>query len=89
MTAAGLRDTAVDLLHGFGSLLRARLVWLLLAAAIGYSFGYHDAFRGPESLGWKAGDLVDRLMPDALNEARQRNAEAIRQRVHSDAELTP
>jgi hypothetical protein len=89
MSAAALRELAVDLLHTVASIPRRRLFWLLLAAVIGYSFGYQDAFRGPESLGWQFGSLVDRVMPAMVNEARRRNSEAIRDRVQGSIELPP
>lgn len=89
MSAAGVRDAAIESVRTLGSILRRRFFWLLVAAGIGYSFGYQDAYRGPESLGWKVGDLVDRLTPASMSEARQRNAEAIRQRAQSGAEIAP
>jgi len=89
MSAAGLRSVAVDLFHTIASMPRRRFFWLLVAAGIGYSFGYRDAYRGPESLGWKFGDLVDRVMPASVNEMRRRNSEAIRQRVQGAIELPP
>ena len=84
---ATLREAAADLLRTLASIPRRRLFWLLLAAIAGYSFGYQDAFRGPESLGWKFGALVDRITPASISEARRRNAEAIRQRVQSGVDL--
>ena len=63
--------------------------WLLVAAGVGYSFGYQVAYRGPQSLGWKVGDLIDRLTPASVSEARRRNADAIRQRVQSGTEVSP
>ena len=57
-----------------------RILPFILVLAIGYTLGYQDAYRGPSSLGWKLGDLMDRMHPDAVREARARNAEAIRQK---------
>lgn len=87
MSAAALRDAAVDFLHLMASMPRRRFFWLLAAAVAGYSFGYQDAFRGPESLGWKFSELVDRITPASISEARKRDAEAIRQRVQHGLEL--
>lgn len=89
MSVAAVRDAAVELLQILASVPRRRLFWLLVAAGVGYSVGYQDAFRGPESLGWKVGDLVDRMMPAAVNEARRRNSEAIRRGVQQSIELPP
>jgi hypothetical protein len=56
-----------------------RFVPFLLLLTLGYTLGYNDAYRGPSSLGWMLGDLVDRMKPDAVRDARARNAAAIRQ----------
>jgi hypothetical protein len=56
-----------------------RFVPFVLLLAVGYTLGYNDAYRGPSSLGWMLGDLVDRMKPDAVRDARARNAEVIRQ----------
>lgn len=85
--AASLRTAAVDSLRTIASIPRRSFFWLLVAAIAGYSFGYQDAFRGPQSLGWKFGELVDRVAPAAVSEARRRNAEAIRQRVEQNVEV--
>lgn len=53
----------------------------ILCIVIGYTLGYQDAFRGPSSLGWKLGEVMDHLTPNSVLEARKRNAEAIRQGV--------
>ena len=87
ISAAALRDVAVNLLHDIASIPRRRYFWLLVAAIAGYSFGYRDAFRGPESLAWKVGDLLERVAPVSVNEARRRNAEALRQRMQQPVEL--
>jgi len=86
MSAAALRDVAINLLHDIASIPRRRYFWLLLAAVAGYSFGYRDAFRGPESLAWKVGDLLERVAPASVNEARRRNAEALRHRMQEQVE---
>jgi hypothetical protein len=57
-----------------------RILPLLLAILIGYTLGYNDAYRGPDSLGWKMGELTDKLQPDNVRAARSRNAEAFRQK---------
>jgi hypothetical protein len=87
MSAASLRDVAVNLLRDIASIPRRRYFWLLLAAIAGYSYGYRDAFRGPESLAWKVGDLLERVAPASVNEARRRNAEALRQLMRANVEL--
>ena len=56
-----------------------RFVPFILVLAIGYTLGYKDAYRGPSSLGWILGDLVDRMKPDAIRDAGANNAAAIRQ----------
>ena len=86
ISAAGLRDVAVTLLHDIASIPRRRYFWLVVAAIAGYSYGYSDAFRGPESLAWKVGDLLERVAPASVNEARRRNAEAIRHRVRQNVD---
>ena len=86
MSAAALRDAAVDLLRDIASIPRRRYFWLLVVAIAGYSFGYRDAFRGPESMAWKFGELLDRVAPASVNEARRRNAEALRQRMQVQVE---
>ena len=87
MSAEALRDAAVNLLHDIASIPRRRFFWLLLAAIAGYSYGYRDAFRGPESLAWKTGNLLERVAPASVNQARRRNAEALRQLMHQSVEL--
>jgi hypothetical protein len=57
-----------------------RFIVPILGILIGYTLGYQDAFRGPSSLGWKIGELIDRVTPNSVLEARKRNAEALRQR---------
>lgn len=87
MSAEALRDAAVNVLRDIASIPRRRFFWLLLAAIAGYSYGYRDAFRGSESLAWKAGDLLERVAPASVNEARRRNAEALRQLMRRSVEL--
>lgn len=87
MNAAALRAAAVDLLTTIASIPRRRYFWLLVAAIAGYSFGYQDAFRGPESWGWKFGDLVDRFTPASVGEARRRSAEALRRHMQNSIEV--
>ena len=88
MSAAALRDVAIDLLRDIASIPRRRFFWLLVAAIAGYSFGYRDAFRGPGSLAWMVGDLMERVAPTSVSEARRRNAEALRQLMRAkEAEL--
>lgn len=87
ISAAALRDAAVDLFHVVASIPRRRYFWLLVAAVAGYSFGYEDAFRGQESLGWKFAALVDRITPASISEARRRNAETLRERARQGLEL--
>jgi hypothetical protein len=86
MSAAALRDATVDLLRDIASIPRRRYFWLLVAAIAGYSFGYQDAFRGPESLGWKFSALLERVAPASVSEARRRNAEALRRRMQERLE---
>ena len=87
MSAAALREAAADLGRTIASIPRRRYFWLLVAVVAGYSFGYQDAFRGPQSLGWKFADLVDRLTPAGISDARKRNAEALRQRQQQGFDL--
>ncbi len=86
MSAAALRAAAVDLLRDIASIPRRRYFWLFLAAVAGYSFGYRDAFRGPESLAWKVGALLERVAPASVSDARRRNAEALRQLMRQNVE---
>jgi hypothetical protein len=86
-TRDALRATGRDLLDTIASIPRRRYFWLLLVAVASYSFGYKDAFRGPQSLGWKFGELVDRVTPTSIIDERRRNAEAIRQRAQQGLEL--
>jgi hypothetical protein len=64
-----------------------RALLVLLGIAVGYAFGYQDAYRGPSSLGWKIGELTDHLQPDAVRQERARNAERIRQRAREGLPL--
>ena len=82
-----LRRATGELLGTIASIPRRRYFWLLVAAIAGYSFGYQDAFRGPESLGWKVGELADRVTPARVIDARRRNAEALRQRTQQSLEV--
>jgi hypothetical protein len=66
-----------------------RILPFILVLAIGYTLGYNDAYRGPSSLGWKIGDITDRLQPDAVREQRARNAEAIRQKQRDGLPVVP
>ena len=87
MSAATVRDVAINLLRDIASIPRRRYFWLLLAAIGGYSYGYRDAFRGTESLAWRVGGLLERVAPVSVNQARHRNAEALRQLMHQSVEL--
>ena len=87
MSAEALREAAVESLRTIASIPRRFIFWLLTAAIAGYSFGYQDAFRGPESFGWKFGDMVDRVAPASIKEARRRNAEMLRQHVQDNLGL--
>ena len=64
-----------------------RILPLLLAILIGYTLGYNDAYRGPDSLGWKVGELSDRMQPDAVRAARARNAESFRQKQREGIQM--
>ena len=66
-----------------------RVLPFILVLAIGYTLGYQDAYRGPASLGWKLGDLMDRMQPASVREARARNAEAIRQKQREGQPTIP
>jgi hypothetical protein len=87
MSATALRDVATNLLGDIASIPRRRYFWLLLAVIAGYSYGYRDAFRGPESLAWKVGNVLERIAPASVNDARRRNAEALRQLMRLNVEL--
>ncbi|HEY9228537.1 MAG TPA: hypothetical protein VIP11_17920 [Gemmatimonadaceae bacterium] len=87
MSAAAMREAAIDFLRTIASIPRRTFFWLLLAGVAGYSYGYQDAFRGPESLGWRFGDVVDRFMPEAVHEARRQNAERLRNRMRQGLEV--
>jgi hypothetical protein len=87
MSATASRDVAINLLRDIASIPRRRYFWLLLAVIAGYSYGYRDAFRGPESLAWKVGNVVERIAPASVNQARRRNAEALRQLMRLNVEL--
>lgn len=56
-----------------------RVLPFIAILAIGYTLGYQDAYRGPSSLGWKLGDLVDRMSPESVRSARAKNAAAIKE----------
>jgi hypothetical protein len=66
-----------------------RILPLIVAITIGYTLGYNDAYRGPSSLGWKLGDLVDRIHPNSVRAARAREAEAIRQKQREGLPIVP
>lgn len=66
-----------------------RILPIILALLIGYTLGYQDAYRGPDSLGWKLGELTDHLQPDAVRQERARNAEAIRQKQREGLPVVP
>jgi hypothetical protein len=66
-----------------------RILPFILVLAIGYTLGYNDAYRGPSSLGWKIGDLTDRMQPEAVRAQRARNAEAIRQKQREGLPVVP
>jgi hypothetical protein len=87
MDPRAMRDAALGFLGTIASIPKSRFFWLLIAAIAGYSFGYRDAYRGPAALGWKFGDLVDRVAPSAIHEARRRNVEALRERTQQAIEI--
>ncbi len=66
-----------------------RILPFIVALALGYTLGYQDAYRGPKSLGWMLGDLVDRMQPESVRAERARNAEAIRQKQRENAPTIP
>ena len=63
----------------FASFIFRRFGLIVVLLGLGYTLGYHDAYRGPNSLGWMLGELVDNMKPDAIRDARAENAAAIRQ----------
>lgn len=87
MSIDTLRPAAREFIGTVASIPRRRYFWLAVVAIAGYSLGYRDAFRGPESLGWKFGELVDRVTPASVIDERRQNAEALRQRVQQGLEL--
>ena len=66
-----------------------RILPVLVALILGYTLGYLDAFRGPDSLGWKFGDMVDGAQPDAVRRAREKNAERIREKQREGIPAVP
>jgi hypothetical protein len=66
-----------------------RILPFILVLAAGYALGYQDAYRGPKSLGWKLGDLMDRMTPESVRAERAKNAEAIRQKQRENAPAVP
>jgi hypothetical protein len=66
-----------------------RILPFIVVLALGYTLGYQDAFRGPRSVGWKFGDLVDRMQPESVRSARAKNAEAIRQKQRENLPPMP
>lgn len=56
---------------------------VVVVLALGYALGYHDAYRGPKSLGWMLGELIDNMKPESVRNARAQNAAAIRQQQRS------
>lgn len=66
-----------------------RVLPILLLLAVGYTLGYQDAYRGPSSLGWKLGDLVDRMHPDNVRAPRAKNADAIRDKQRENLPAVP
>ena len=86
MSTDALRRAAGELLGTIASIPRRRYFWLLVAAIAGYSFGYQDAFRGPGSLGWKFGELVDRVTPASVLVAPRPNVAAHRQSTQQSLE---
>jgi hypothetical protein len=62
---------------------------LVVGVAAGYWLGYSDAYKGPKTLGARVGAVVGRVKPDAVSEARARNAEQIRATVHQQAGVNP
>lgn len=55
-----------------------RIASVVALLVLGYTLGFQDAYRGPSSLGWKLGELIDHMTPHKVRAARARNAEAIR-----------
>ena len=61
------------------SFVLKRMLPFIAILAVGYTLGYQDAYRGPSSLGWKLGDLIDRMSPESVRDARAKNAAAIKE----------
>lgn len=66
-----------------------RILPFIVVLALGYTLGYQDAYRGPKSLGWMLGDLVDRMQPERVRSARAKNADAIRQKQREGLPAIP
>ena len=59
-------------------------LFLIVGLGIGYWIGYTDAWRGEGTLGARAAMLKYKLSPDGgVSDARQRNAEKIRENVRT------
>lgn len=59
-------------------------LFLLVGLGVGYWIGYTDAWRGEGTLGARVAMLKYKVSPDGgVSEARQRNAEKIRENVRA------
>lgn len=62
------------------------VIFLIVGVALGYWIGYTDAWRGEGTLGAKVAMLKYKVSPaGGVSEARQKNAEKIREHVRAQS----
>ena len=60
-------------------------VFLVVGLALGYCFGYSDAFRDTDTIGFRVSQLVHKMTPEELAAEQQRRASILRDTIHARA----
>jgi hypothetical protein len=60
-------------------------VFLVFGLALGYCFGYSDAFRDSETIGSRVTQMVRHMTPEEVQAEQQRRAAILRDTIHARA----
>jgi len=58
-------------------------VFLVFGLALGYCFGYSDAFRDSETIGSRVTQMVHKMTPEELRAEQQRRAAIVRDTIRA------
>jgi hypothetical protein len=62
-------------------------VFLVFGLALGYCFGYSDAFRDSETIGSRVSQAIHKVDPEAVRAEQQRRAAVVRDSIRAKYEV--